>query len=63
MVARHWDPGVLTTSGVHIFSALYYAMHERKFSEMNECDAPESNKTLAGTELTRSLPITVVGSC
>jgi hypothetical protein len=28
---------------------------------MNESDAPESNKTEAGTELTRSVPITVAG--
>jgi hypothetical protein len=28
---------------------------------MNECDAPKSNKTDAGTKLTRSVPITVSG--
>ena len=27
-------------------------MQVQMLSEMNECDAPESNKTLAGTELT-----------
>jgi hypothetical protein len=30
-------------------------------SDMKECDAPESNKTDAGTELTRRVPITVWG--
>ena len=38
-------------------------MHEvQNASEMNECDAPESNKTLAGAELMRRVPITVAGS-
>jgi hypothetical protein len=32
-----------------------------KASDMKECNAPESNKTEAGTELTRRVPITVAG--
>ena len=36
--------------GMHLF--ICYAMHECKISDMKECDAPESNKTDAGTELT-----------
>src|SRR3954468_6587974 len=31
--------------------------------ETKECDAPESNKTRAGTELTGSIPITTPGTC
>src|SRR3954464_10194890 len=31
--------------------------------ETKECDAPESNKTRAGTELTGSIPITTPGAC
>src|SRR3954470_15238819 len=31
--------------------------------ETKECDAPESNKTRAGTELTGSIPITTPGVC
>jgi hypothetical protein len=32
-----------------------------KCADMNECDAPESNKTEAGTELIGSVPITIAG--
>src|SRR3954469_9036876 len=31
--------------------------------ETKECEAPESNKTCAGTELTGSIPVTTPGAC
>jgi hypothetical protein len=57
---RHWPTGFCTNIGVFNSSHLMSCM-SANYSEMNECDAPESNKTEAGTELTRSIPITVSG--
>ena len=52
--------GVLTSTEVFISSHLTSCLYA-KSSDMNECDAPESNKTDAGTEFTRSVPMTVAG--
>src|ERR1044072_3738216 len=60
MVVRHWPIGVRTMIGGFIVS--YLKLYENSnASDMNECDAPESNKIVAGTELTRRVPITVAG--
>src|SRR3954471_11094455 len=55
-----WPIGVRTTIGGSIFSNVKLCDNANA-SDMNECDAPESNKTVAGTELTRRVPITVAG--
>src|ERR1041385_3624709 len=60
MVVRHWLMGVRTTIGGFIVSYLKLCKNANA-SDMNECDAPVSNKTVAGMELTRRLPITVAG--
>ena len=60
MVVRHWPAGVCTTSGLFISSNLRPCM-DAKSSDMKECDAPESNKTEVGAELTRRVPNTVAG--
>ena len=56
----HWPPGVRTTIGGFLFSNVMLCDNANA-SDMNECDAPESNKTVVGTELTRRVPITLVG--
>ena len=60
MEVWHWPAGGFTTSGVCISSYLMPCMNANS-ADMNECDAPVSNKTDAGTEFTRSVPITVAG--
>ena len=57
---HHLDPGDCTTRGTDNPSNLISLMRA-KFPEMKECDAPESNNTLAGTELTISVPIKTSG--
>ena len=56
----HWPIGVRTTISGFILSSVKLCANAND-SDMNECDAPESNKTVAGTELTRRVPITVAG--
>ena len=56
----HWPIGVRTTIGGFIFSSRKLCANANA-SDMNECDAPESNKIVAGTELMRRVPITVAG--
>jgi hypothetical protein len=41
------------------FGMLCFSMND---SVINECDAPESNKTDAGTELIRNIPYTTLAS-
>src|SRR3954463_14074027 len=60
LVVRHWPIRVRTTIGGSIFSNVKLCDNANA-SDMNECDAPESNKTVAGTEFTRRVPITVAG--
>ena len=60
LVVRHWPIGVRKTIGGFIFSNMKLCANANA-SDMNECDAPESNKIVAGTELTRRVPITVAG--
>ena len=60
MEVWHWHAGVFTTSGVCISSYLMPCMNANSV-DMNECDAPVSNKTDVGTEFTRRVPITVAG--
>src|SRR3954470_7794327 len=60
MEVRHWPAGVCTNSEAFMSSLLMPCMNA-KSSDMNECDAPVSNKTDAGTEFTRRVPITVAG--
>ena len=55
-----WPIGVRTTIGGFIFSNVKLCDNANA-SDMNECDAPESNKIVAGTELTRRVPIMVAG--
>src|SRR4051812_47374782 len=55
------DPGELTTIGGYMFSNGKSYLRANA-SDMKECDAPESNRTEAGTELTGRVPITIVGS-
>src|ERR1041384_1396271 len=62
LVVWHWPIGVRTTIGGFIFSNAKLCDNANA-SDMNECDAPVSNKTVAGTELTRRVPITVAGCC
>src|SRR3954468_19518311 len=62
LVVRHWPIGVRTTIGGSIFSNVKLC-EKANASDMKECDAPESNKTVEGTEFTRRVPITVAGCC
>src|SRR4051812_5053155 len=62
MVVRYCPIGVRTIIGGFIVSYLKLC-ENANVSDMNECDAPESNKIVAGTELTRRVPITVAGCC
>ena len=55
MVVQHWPIRVRTIIGGFIISYLKLCENANA-SDMNECDAPESNKTVAGTELTRRYP-------
>src|ERR1044071_4228715 len=48
-----WPIGVRTTIGGSIFSTMKLCDNANA-SDMNECDAPESNKIVAGMELRRS---------
>ena len=57
----HLDPGELITSGGYMFSN-DKSCSRANASDMKECDAPESKRTDGGTELTRRVPITTVGS-
>src|SRR4051812_22585915 len=57
---RQWPIRVRTTIGGFIFSNVKLC-DKANASDMNECDAPESNKTVPGTELTRRVPIMVAG--
>src|SRR3954467_10413264 len=60
LVVRHWPIGVRTTIGGFIVSSVKLCTNAND-SDMNECDAPESNKIVAGTELTRRVPIMIAG--
>src|SRR3954463_378734 len=51
----HWPIGVRTTIGGSIFSSVKLCATANA-SDMKECDAPESNKTVPGTEFTRRVP-------
>jgi hypothetical protein len=55
-------PGELTSMVCFmvIIGRLYYAT---KLDDMNECDAPESNKTVAGCELARNIPNITSRAC
>jgi hypothetical protein len=55
------NPGIWTSIalGIIVGSNFPFAM---KFSVMKEWDAPESNSTLAGVELTRNVPRTMSGA-
>src|ERR1041385_6021025 len=57
----HLDPGEQTNSGEYMCSNGNSCLIANA-SNTKECDAPESNRTEAGTELTRRVPITIVGS-
>ena len=55
------EPGVLTTRGESMFTnGILWPC--AKAMDMNECDAPESNKTEAGYPLIRSIPMRTPGS-
>jgi hypothetical protein len=43
-----------------VIGRLYFAT---KLDDMNECDAPESNKTIAGCELARNIPNITSWAC
>jgi hypothetical protein len=68
LTARHISlvlilpPGELTSMVCFIFGIgrLCFAT---KLDVMNECDAPESNKTVAGCELARNIPNTTSYAC
>src|SRR3989337_4338563 len=62
MVVCHLAPGDWITNGVDILSK-GISWLRAKLSDMKECDAPESKRTEAGIELTRRVPITILGSC
>ena len=52
-------PGVRVNRGVFVFSSTVGILClSTKLDDMNECDAPESNNTVARVELTRNSPST-----
>jgi hypothetical protein len=55
-------PGELTSMVcfMAVIGRLYFAI---KLDDMNECDAPESNKTVAGCELARNIPNITYWAC
>jgi hypothetical protein len=55
-------PGELTSMVCFmvIIGILYFAT---KLDDMNECDAPESNKIVAGCELARNIPNIMSRAC
>jgi hypothetical protein len=55
-------PGELT-SIVCFMVAIGRLCFATKLDDMNECDAPELNKIVAGCELTRNIPSTMSGAC
>ena len=55
------EPGVLTTRGESMTTNGIWWLCA-KAMDMNECDAPESNKTDAGYSLVRSVPMRTPGS-
>ena len=55
------EPGVLTTRGESMTTNGIWWLCA-KAMDMNECDAPESNKTEAGYPLIRSVPMRTPGS-
>jgi hypothetical protein len=55
-------PGELT-SMVYFTFAIGRLCLATKLDVMNECDAPESNKIVAGCEIARNIPNTTSGAC
>jgi hypothetical protein len=55
-------PGELTSMVCFmiVIGRLHFAT---KLDDMNKCDAPESNKTVAGYELTRNIPNIMSWAC
>jgi hypothetical protein len=48
---------------VHFIVAIGRLCMETNLDDMNECEAPESNKTVVGFELARNIPNTTSGAC
>jgi hypothetical protein len=55
-------PGELTSMVCFMF-AIGRLCFATKLDVMNECDAPELNKTVAGCELARNIPNTTSYAC
>jgi hypothetical protein len=51
------DPGVWVIRG-NFSNTVGILCFSTKLDDMNECDAPESNNTVASTELTKNSPST-----
>ena len=60
-VATISPPGELTLRGFPMFSTARPCLFTNAL-EMNECDAPVSNNTIAGNVLSKNVPITTSGS-
>jgi hypothetical protein len=57
------SPTVELTSMVSFMFAIGRLCFATKLDFMNECDAPESNKIVAGCELERNIPNTTSCAC
>src|SRR4051812_34004498 len=55
------EPGIRTIITCFNLVGLILLVHAN-YSVKNECDAPESNNTLASTELTENIPNTTSGA-
>jgi hypothetical protein len=59
--ATNYPPGELIFIGVGMLSVGMLFLSTNTL-DMNECDAPVSNRTIAGNLLSKSVPITASGS-